>query len=123
VRQVVQSEGDPDDLTSIDPAGFYNHDLMISNYGDTGVRTTFGDLTLKALYPSVITGGINTQSISAVTADGRLYITHISRQPLPALVEDACAILLGACNPRTELQEPLLSELPRFSFVNGAELR
>jgi hypothetical protein len=123
VRQVVAREGDPDDLMSIDPAGFYNHDLMISNYGDTGVRTKFGDLTVRALYPSVITGGINTQSISAATVGTRLYITHISRQPFPSLVEDACAILLEACRMRADLQEPLLSELPGFSFVNCVELR
>ena len=123
VRGVVAREGDPDDLTSIDPGGFYNHDLMISNYGDTGVRTKFGDLTLGSLYPSVITGGINTQSISVVTVDGRLYITHISRQPFPSFVEDACAILLQACKMRAKLQEPLLCELPGFSFVNRAELR
>ncbi|MBV9264569.1 MAG: hypothetical protein JO061_00225 [Acidobacteriaceae bacterium] len=123
VRGVVAQEGDPDDLTSIDAAGFYNHDLMISNYGDPGVRTRFGDLNLKALYPSVITGGINTQSISAVTIDGKLYITHISRQPFPALVEDACAILLEACDMPAEVQDPLLSELSGFSLMNRAELR
>ena len=97
VRQVVQRESDPDDLTTIDPKGFYNHDLLISNYGDPGVRTNFGHLTLKALYPSVITGDVETQSISALTVDGALHITYISRQPIPELVEHACAILLDAC--------------------------
>jgi len=53
-------------------------------------------LTLKALYPSVITGDVNTQSISVLTVAGNLHITHISRQPLPSLVEDASAILLDA---------------------------
>lgn len=97
VREVVQYESDPDNLNSIDPNGFYNHDLMISNYGDPGVRTNFGHLTLKALYPSVITGDIDTQSISAVTVDGALHITHISRGPFPSLVGDACDILQNAC--------------------------
>lgn len=96
VREVVQREGDPDDLNTIDAKGFFNHDLMISNYGHPGVRTSFGLLTLKALYPSVITGDINTQSISVLTVAGKLHITHISRQPFPSLVEDACAILLDA---------------------------
>ena len=96
MREVVQREGDPDDLNTIDPKGFYNHDLMISNYGDPGVRTSFGYLTLTALYPSVITGDVNTQSISVLTVAGKLHITHISRQPFPSLVEDACAILQEA---------------------------
>ena len=46
-----------------------------------------------------------------------------ARQPFPSFVEDACAILLQACKMRAKLQEPLLSELPGFSFVNRAELR
>jgi len=97
VREVVHCEGDPDDLNTIDPKAFYNHDLMISNYGDPGVRTQFGHLTLKALYPSVITGDVNTQSISVLTVDGALHITHISRQPFPSHVTDACDIFLNAC--------------------------
>jgi hypothetical protein len=97
VREVVRREDNPDDLKTIDVKGFYNHDLMISNYGDPRVRTNFGHLTLTALYPSVITGDVDTQSISALTVDGVLHITHISRRPIPALVEHACAILRDAC--------------------------
>ena len=120
VRGVVQAEGDPDDLRTIDPDGFYNHDLMISNYGDTGVRTRFGDLTLKALYPSVITGNIDTQSISAVTLDGKLHITHISRQPFPSFLDDACAILLEACDLPMNSQD--FASLPHSgSLVNQAQ--
>jgi hypothetical protein len=104
MRGVVQAEGDPNDLRTIDAKGFYSHDLMISNYGDPAVRTKFRHLTLTALYPSVITRGIDTQSISAVTVDGALYMTQISRQPMPTLVEDACAILLDACHMLPELR-------------------
>jgi hypothetical protein len=121
VRGVVQAEGDPDDLTTIDTQGFYSHDLMVSNYGDTGVRTRFGDLTLRALYPSVITGSIDTQSISTVTVDGTLHMTHISRQPFPSLMDDACAILRDACNMSTELQEPFFGQAPALSLLNRAE--
>ena len=70
--------------------------VLISNYGDPGVRTNFGRLTLKAFYPSVITVGIDTQSTYALTVDGALHITHISRRPFPALVADACAIVQDA---------------------------
>jgi hypothetical protein len=41
MRGVVQAEGDPNDLRTIDAKGFYSHDLMISNYGDPAVRTKF----------------------------------------------------------------------------------
>jgi len=97
VRDVVREESDPDDLSTIDAKEFYDHDLMISNYGDPGVRTGFGRLKLKALYPSVITGGVNTQSISVLTVDGALHVTHISRRPFPSLMDDACIILRDAC--------------------------
>jgi hypothetical protein len=109
VREVVRREGDPDDLNTIDAKGFYNHDLMISNYGDPGVRTDFGQLRLKGLYPSVISGGIDTQTISVLTVEGALHITHISRRPCPSLVTDACTILLGACCvsfPAADLMQP-----------------
>jgi hypothetical protein len=32
-----------------------------------------------------------------ITVDGTLYITHVSREPLRSLVEDALAILRDAC--------------------------
>lgn len=38
VHEVVQREGDPQDLSTIDAKAFYNHDLMISNYDDPGVQ-------------------------------------------------------------------------------------
>jgi hypothetical protein len=97
VREVLDREGDPDDTKTIDPEGFFKHDLMISNYGDPGVRTSFGRLRLGALYPSVVSGVGDTQTISMVTVDGTLYITHASRQPFRSLVEDALAILRDAC--------------------------
>jgi hypothetical protein len=96
VREVVQREGDPDDLSTIDPRGFYNHDLLISNYGDPGVRTDFGHLELKAVYPAVITGDIDTQSVSALTVNGALHMTHISRRPFPSFLEQTCSILCDA---------------------------
>jgi hypothetical protein len=61
------------------------------------VRTRFGRLTLRALYPSVLSGFGDTQSISMITVGGTLYISHASRQPIRSLVEDALAILRDAC--------------------------
>jgi len=97
LRDVMALEGDPDDTKTIDPEGFFKHDLMVSNYGDPGVRTSFGRLRLRALYPSVVSGVGDTQTISMVTVGGTLYITHASRQPLRSLVADALAILRDAC--------------------------
>jgi len=118
-REVVQREGDPDDLTTIDPKGLFNHELMISNYGDPGVRTNFGHLKLKSLYPSVITGDINTQSISVLTVSGTLHITHVSRQPFPSLVTDACEILRNACSvsSRTRTEQNVIADSPSAGDV------
>ncbi len=60
------------------------------------MRTSFGRLKLKALYPAVLSGDIDTQAISVITLNGALHITHASRKPLPSLVEDACEILTEA---------------------------
>lgn len=98
VRNLVKRESNPDELsTFFDPGEAIYHDLMVSNYGDPGVRTDFGSLQLKALYPSVASGRVETQTISAVTVNGAMCITLISRHPLPSLVKDACAILRDAC--------------------------
>jgi hypothetical protein len=97
LRERVEREGDPDDTNTINPKGAFKHELMISNYGDPGVRTRFGRLTLRALYPSVLSGFGDTQSISMITVGGTLYISHASRQLLRSLVEDALAILRDAC--------------------------
>jgi hypothetical protein len=94
INGMVQHEGDPDDPTTI---GALPHDLMVSNYGNPGVRTNFGHLKLKSLYPSVLSGEGETQTISVLTVGGALHITLVSRQPFPSLVEDACDILHDAC--------------------------
>jgi hypothetical protein len=99
LRKVMRYEGDPDNRNTIDPDKVFHHDLMVSNYGDLGIKTDFGDggLRLKSLYPSVCCGDVETQTISAITVDGSLYLTHISRHPLPSLMTDAFDILRDAC--------------------------
>jgi hypothetical protein len=97
VRDVVEQEGDPDDVSTINPKGLLLHDLMVSNYGDPGVRTDFGPLQLKTIYPSVHSGEVETQTVSVVTVGGTLYITNVSRHPFPTLTKDACNILRDAC--------------------------
>ena len=93
IREMVEQEGDPGDTSTMKN----RKQLMISNYGDRGVRTIFGDLTLKSLYPSVLSGDGETQTISAVTLNGALHITHISRQPFPSLMDDALSMVMEAC--------------------------
>ncbi len=70
------------------------HELMVTNYGNTNVRTTFGPLTLSALSSGSASGGAETQKISAITVDGRMMMTHVSPDPFPALLDDARAILV-----------------------------
>ena len=99
VREVVSRESDPYDPTTVDPLGFFNHDLMVSNYGASGYRTDFGSLKLTALYPSHISGGSpSTQTISAITIAGTLHVTHASRAPIQFFLRDALDLLFSFCD-------------------------
>lgn len=100
IRQIVEREGDPDDLSTIDRRGLFDPDLMVGNYGDPGVRTALGELRLTALYPPVISGDVESQIISAITVAGTLHITHVSRHPFPSLMKDAWTILRDASSPK-----------------------
>jgi hypothetical protein len=97
IRKMLEREWDPYDLSTFDPAG-PAHDLKISNYGDPKVRTDYGTLRLRALYPSHLSGQPGTQSVSAITIDGELCICHVAREILPSLLEDSLALLREACS-------------------------
>jgi len=87
-RAVVGREADPYDPGTIDPDGFFNHDMMITNYGVGKVRSQYGHLKLTALYPSHFSGSTpQTQTLSAITVNGALHLNHASRQPLPSFLD------------------------------------
>jgi hypothetical protein len=87
-RAVVDRETDPYDLNTIDRDGFFDHDMMITNYGVGKVRSQYGHLKMVALYPSHFSGGVpQTQTISAITVNGTLHLNHVSRQPLPSFLD------------------------------------
>jgi hypothetical protein len=99
VREVVSQEPDPYDPATIDPRGFFNHHLMVSNYGAGDYRTDFGSLKLVALYPAHISGGTpNTQTISAITVAGVLHLTHASRAPIESFLKVSLKLLLASCD-------------------------
>jgi hypothetical protein len=99
VREVVSQEPDPYDPATVDPLGFFNHDLMVSNYGAGGYRTEFGLLKLAALYPSHISGGTpSTQTISAITIAGSLHMSHASRAPIKDFLNDSLGLLVSSCD-------------------------
>lgn len=99
VREVVSQEPDPYDPATVDPRGFFNHHLMVSNYGAGEYRTDFGSLKLAALYPSHISGGTpDTQTISAITIAGVLYVTHASRAPIQSFLRDSLTLLIASCD-------------------------
>jgi hypothetical protein len=99
VREVVSHEPDPYDPATVDRRGFFNHHLMVSNYGAGEYRTDFGSLKLAALYPSHISGGTpDTQTISAITVAGALHVTHASRAPIPSFLKDSLTLLLASCD-------------------------
>jgi hypothetical protein len=98
VREVVSQEPDPYDPATVDPRGFFNHNLMVSNYGAGAYRIAFGSLKLAALYPCHISGGTpSTQTISAITIAGSLHVSHASRAPIEAFLKDSLGLLVSSC--------------------------
>ena len=95
VKQVVSAEADPYDPTTVDAGGFFDHDIMVSNYGDGALRTQYGRLRLTSLYPAHISGSRpDTQTLSAITMDGILHINHASRAPIAHLLDDVHNVLV-----------------------------
>ncbi len=79
------------------PSSGPEHDLKLSNYGDPKVRTEYGALRLRGLYPSHLSGGPSAQCVSAITIDGELCVCHAAREMLPSLLGDSLALLQEAC--------------------------
>jgi hypothetical protein len=101
-RAVVDRETDPYDLSTVDRDGFFNHDMMITNYGVGKVRSQYGHLELIALYPSHFSGSApQTQTLSAITVNGALHLNHASRQPLPSFLDIVLEGLGQVCSPST----------------------
>jgi len=96
IRKMLAHECDPYDPSAF-PTGGPEHDLKLSNYGDPKVRTDYGALQLRALYPSHLSGQVSTQCVSAITVDGKLCVCHVSREMLPSLLEDSLTLLREAC--------------------------
>jgi len=92
----VLREGNPYDVRTVDPEHLLHHDLMVSNYGNYGQDMQFGSLMVRALYPAVTFPMKETQSISLLTLDGVLHITHSSRMRLTGLWDHARELLIAA---------------------------
>jgi hypothetical protein len=78
--------------------GPWQHDLMVTNYGNAPLRTTFGPLTpLNALSSGSASGRVDTQKVSAITVDGRMMLTRVSPEPFPSLLAETRAVLARTC--------------------------
>jgi hypothetical protein len=72
------------------------HDLLITNYAGYKVREEYGGLRIESLFtgsPSLVPA---LQRVSVLTVNGRLGMTQVARDLFPALLEDACEILIRA---------------------------
>lgn len=92
-REVVADEMDPGDTENIDPKGIHRHDLMVVNYGDVGMNMDFGSVRVTSLFSEMISGVTETQSVSALTHNGALHVSLVSRNPIPQLLDSALARL------------------------------
>jgi hypothetical protein len=72
--------------------------LMPTNYAGYKVRTEYQGLRIISLFTGGAMGRPDTQKVSVITVNGRLGMTHVSRQLFPTLLEDARQILLSHCD-------------------------
>jgi len=71
-------------------------DLAVTNYGNYRQRTDYGRLKLKSIFSSGPAAPEMTQKVSAITVNGILGTTLVSKRPFPTLLEDSRDIISRA---------------------------
>ena len=73
------------------------YDLILTSPGIVDLDLNSDKISVRSVWgPSVVMGFAEEQSVSALTYQGRLYLTHTSFAPIPALLFDAVQLLLNA---------------------------
>ena len=69
-------------------------DVLLTNLGRASFGADFGDIQVEQLWAPIVLGGRDhVQTIGVVTVDGKLHLTHISREPVRDLLAAIVDIL------------------------------
>jgi len=89
-----QASVDPSQTPAI--TAQYAYDLILTSPGLIDLTFASEYLRVTDLWgPSVLMGFAGEQSVSALTYDNRLHLTHISTSPIKSLLKDAVDLLLN----------------------------
>jgi hypothetical protein len=80
--RLLKDEIQPEAVLECYANGPLAHELMITNYGRSNLRTHFGALALTALSSTSASGGPSTQKVSAFSLNDRLMLALASPDPI-----------------------------------------
>ena len=96
LNAVFSHEMDPYRPETIDPKKFFAYDLMVSNLGVVEALRTKSTLVLKELYQCAVSPeNDEAQVVSCITYEGRACLLHVSRMPIPGLLDAALKLLMS----------------------------
>ena len=96
LNAVFSHEMDPYRPETIDPKGFFAYDLMVSNLGVVEPLRSNTTVVLKELYQCAVSPeNDDAQVVSCITYEDRACFLHVSRRPIPGLLDAALKLLVS----------------------------
>lgn len=97
LQEVLAYDDDDEALAQLMKLGL-TYDLVVTNVQRVPYKTSFDNLTVKALWgPSALNGIEGEQAVGIATVNGTLCLVHTSYTPLNSLLETSMQILMTAC--------------------------
>jgi len=98
IRQFIFSPMDITDISDI-LQNDVGREIMVSNIGRINYNTQTGKIKINSLWgPIALSGSIGDQTVGISTINGKMHLLHVSRIPIPALLETTVDILQELLN-------------------------
>jgi NRPS condensation-like uncharacterized protein len=110
MHQVMKEGIDVPTAAAMAAQGFA-HDILLTNLGNLGYPTDFGDLRLEAVWgPAVSARLVDAHTIGVATTNGSLRLLQTTFAPVGSLLETVEEILVTACATRKHVLVSQLSD-------------
>jgi hypothetical protein len=109
MHEVLKPGLDVPTAAAIAAQGFA-HDILLTNLGNLGYGTDFGELELKAVWgPAATARLVDAHTIGVTTINGSLRLVQTTFAPAGSLLESVEEILVSACATRKHV---MVAQLP-----------
>jgi hypothetical protein len=109
MQEVLKPGLDVPTAAAIAAQGFA-HDILLTNLGNLGYETDFGELELKAVWgPAATARLVDAHTIGVTTINGSLRLVQTTFAPAGSLLESVEEILVSACATRKHV---MVAQLP-----------